>query len=149
MDRKAVALLYRQIMEGWDIPTPAGMLRLKAESAALDLPGMPYSLLTNLNHTVYWQRLWLATLHGEPKPSGMAVWTGDWRVPDVGEWTALRAEFLAGLDEARRIAESSPFDHRLPDDDKAVEVLVAIAIHAAYHLGQMNLLKRAARAAKR
>lgn len=148
MDRRAVALLFRQLLEGWDVPTPAGLLRVKAEDAARELAGMPYSLLTNLNHAVHWQRLWLASLHGEPKPSGMAVWTGDWRVPEASRWKDLRAEFLAGLEEARRIAESEPFDHRLPNDDRAIEILVAIAVHATYHLGQMNLLKRVARAQK-
>ncbi|MCW5944103.1 MAG: DinB family protein [Fimbriimonadaceae bacterium] len=149
MDRRAVTLLFRQIREGWDVPTPTGMLRVKGDAAAREVAPLPYSLLTNLCHTVYWQRLWLASLHGEPRPTGMKAWTGDWRVPEASEWPTLRAEFLAGLDEAARIANSEPFDHRMESDEKAIEVLVALAVHAAYHLGQMNLLKRAVREVKR
>jgi len=40
------------------------------------------------------------------------------------------------------IAASEPFEHRMKSDAEAIHMLVQIAVHGAYHLGQINLLKR-------
>ncbi len=143
MDRSALAEVFKQIIEGYDIPTPAGMLRVKREDVAILVEPLPYSLLTNLAHANLWQRLWLASLKGGSRKAGMEEWKNDFRIPDPSEWNALRKEFLEGLLEAQRIAASEPFDHKLQSDQEAVEKLVKIAVHGAYHCGQMNLLKRA------
>lgn len=142
MDRAALVQVFDQLIGGYDIPTPAGMLRLRAETAAQTPGTAPYSLLTNLAHANLWQSLWLKKLAGEPRPPSMEVWANDFREPDPSEWKSLRAAFLDGLAEARRIAASEPFEHRLPTDAEAVETLIRIAVHGAYHCGQMNLLKR-------
>lgn len=104
---------------------------------------MPYSILENLAHTVYWQDIWLLRLSGKKKSVGMKEWTADWQSPDPSEWDSYRARFLAGLGEALMIAESEPFDHAMNSDEEAEKTLIQIAVHAAYHCGQINLLKRA------
>jgi uncharacterized damage-inducible protein DinB len=147
MDRSAVAELFRQIIEGDDIPTPLAVMKIKAADAVREFDSLPYSLATNLAHAVLWQRLWLSALKGGKAKSGMAEWKDNFRVPEPSEWDALRKEFLQGLGEADRIAKSEPFDHHMATDELAVEYLLKIAIHASYHLGQMNLIKRAARKA--
>lgn len=142
MDRIALALVFEHIIDGFDIPAPSGMLRMKADAVATQLPGTPYSLLTNLAHTVLWQRIWLHKLKGGSRNDLLNEWKEDWRAPDAAEWAELREAFLGGLDEAKRIAASEPFDHQCKSDEEAVDALVRIAVHSAYHCGQMNLLKR-------
>ena len=135
MSSQGLVEAFTQLIEGYDVPAPSAMLKVSRVSAVAVVPGLPYSLLTNLQHTVYWQRFWLAKLQGGPKQAGMEQWRQDWQVPDASEWEGLRAEFLAGLEEARRIAASEPMD-----------ALCRILVHGSYHAGQMNLLKRAGRA---
>lgn len=148
MDRSTLVNLFDQIIEGWDIPTPSALVKVKAEDAEMKLPGLPYSMLTNLAHIVTWQRIWLKKLNGLDKASRMEDWKQDWRVPKAKEWDPLRKEFLTGLLEARRIAASEPMDQKLKSDEEASKVLTALAIHAAYHMGQLNVLKRGLRARK-
>lgn len=142
MSRRGSAEMIRQILDGVDIPVPEKMLRVSSSSASMRGPGMPYSILENLAHTVYWQDIWLARLSGKKKSVGMKEWTEDWQSPSPGEWDGFRARFLAGLGEALEIAESEPFRHAMSSDDEAERTLIQIAVHAAYHCGQINLLKR-------
>ena len=143
MDPKTAYDALRQIWEGDDIPAPKAMLaRMKGADAAKKLPGAPYSLLTNLAHTDFWNRIWLARLKNEKRPNMLK----DWRVPAASEFEDLRASFLEGIEEAMRIALSSPFRHEMKSDDVAVRTLNTMAVHTAYHCGQMNLLKRMSRA---
>ncbi|MCH8274209.1 MAG: DinB family protein [Armatimonadetes bacterium] len=139
---QTVAETLTQVIEGEDIPKPKSLLRnITPEKAARKLPHMPYSILTNLAHTDFWQTLWLNKLKGLPRKSI----TEDWRVPNPDEWQEVRESFLAGLDEAHAIAAAQPFKHKMRSDEAAVNTLIALAIHNAYHLGQINLLKRAMR----
>ncbi|MFY9234928.1 MAG: hypothetical protein WAO58_10785 [Fimbriimonadaceae bacterium] len=139
MDRSAVIELYRQIWEGEDIPPPASLLRnIKLETAVLKLPRMPYSILTNLEHADFWQRIWLDKLKGMRAESFMK----DWRVPADTEWKAVKASFLQNFQSAMRLAASEPFEHKMKSDEVAVKTLLQLAIHSSYHLGQVNLLKR-------
>ncbi len=140
--------LFDQILDGLDIPEPEGMLKVAAKSANARVSDFPYSIATNLKHTVFWQNHWLRKLKGGRQSSGMAEWTQDWKVPEPSEWNALRTEFLDGLREARAIAGSDPFVHGCDSDDEAIKTLCAIAIHASYHCGQINLMKRVSRKIK-
>ncbi|MBV6458341.1 MAG: hypothetical protein HONBIEJF_01468 [Fimbriimonadaceae bacterium] len=146
MDRTVLALVLRHIIEGYDIPTPAGMLRIKAGTASIQPDHVPYSLATNLAHALLWQDIWLEKLAGKPRRPQMEVWSNDFRVPEESEFPVLKKRFLAGLNEALRLTESDPFDHKLPTDEEAIDALVRIAVHGAYHIGQMNLIKRTVRA---
>lgn len=139
---------FQQIQEGWDIPTPQGLLRVKEDQASILIEGMPYSMLKNLAHAVFWQDLWLMAMRGEPRPPSMEVWKNDFRDPDPSEWKSLRSRFVEGLQEARDWCGPRFSEHKRESDQKAVDTLLAIAIHASYHMGQMNLLKRAIRRGK-
>lgn len=140
--------LFDEILNGRNAPTPMGLLRVSASEACRRLPGMPYSIATNLAHANRWQSYWLARLRGDKRSSLMEQWKEDWHEPTPAEWPALRKSFIDGVAEARDVAASSPFRHGAKTDRDAVRLLVAIATHSAYHLGQMNLLKRALRAAR-
>ena len=145
MNRAVLAECFKQLLDGYDIPKPESVLKVSQDSANRKLPHLPYSLATNLSHAVVWQDFWLQKLAGGRQKSGMQEWQNDFKVPDESQFAANRAKFLAGLTRARDLASSEPFEHSLNSDEEAVETLVRILIHAAYHLGQMNLLKRAAK----
>lgn len=139
MDAPTVADALQQLVSGEDIPKIHHLLkRLKPEEAARQLPGWPYSLLTNLAHADFWQRLWLARIEGTPRPK----YEDDWSVPLEGEFAAVRTSFLKNLDRALDIAENWPRDNKMVDDDKALHLLLSLVIHNAYHIGQMKLMAR-------
>ena len=149
MDLNHLDRLFQQIQEGWDIPTPQGLLRVKREDAAKTGSSLPYSMVKNLAHAVYWQDLWLRSLAGEPRPSSMEVWKNDWRDPDSSEWESLRKRFIDGLQKARDNCGEEFKNHKKETDEKAVDTLLAIAIHATYHMGQLNVLKRTLKSGRR
>lgn len=137
--REAVADLFRQILSGEDIPSPKALLsRLDGVRSAGRLPDAPYSLLGNLYHAVFWHRVWLGRLTGSKRPT----WKDDWKEPTGEELDALRQEFLDGLNQALAIVEREPFEHRMESDARALHLLMSLAIHDAYHLGQIKLIKR-------
>ncbi len=130
----------RQVWEGKDFPAPKSVLsRISAEQAATVPIGFKYSLLTLVEHTDFWQRVWLNRLNGKKADSFMK----DWRVPKPEEWPDIRASFLKNFEEALRIAATDPLEHKMNSDEIAIEVLTQIAVHNAYHIGQFVLLKRA------
>ena len=138
--------IFDQVIEGWDIPKPTSLNLLKASNAATKLDGAPYSALTNLAHAVLWQDAWLARLRGE-QVKQQELWENDFRVPDVEEYPTLRRRFVEGLSEARRYAKGE-LKHGRESDAKARDILVGIAVHASYHMGQVSLLSRMAKAGR-
>lgn len=133
--------LLDQILNGDDIPPPESMLKISTERANVQPAHAPYSIAGNLWHLVYWQDIWLFKLGGGTKSVGMKVWTEDWQTPEPGDWPELRRRALEGLRQARSYATGEA-THGMPSDADATSTLLNIAIHAAYHLGQINLLKR-------
>jgi uncharacterized damage-inducible protein DinB len=146
MDARVAAEAIRQVLEGRDFPPPRQILsNVKPEQAAALPPGFKYSLLTLVEHTWFWQEIWLARLTDRKRPDMKR----DWRLPDVEEWPEVRQRFLDGLEEAYAIASAGPFVHRMKTDEAAIEALLQIAVHDAYHVGQFVLLKRAMRGMER
>jgi len=130
----------RQVRDGTDFQAPARVLnRISAKRACLTLPEFGYSLATYVLHTDFWQIVWLNRLNGLRAPNMLA----DWRVASPGEWPDIRSGFLAHLDQAIAFAEAEPFSHSMRTDERALKVLLEIAVHDAYHVGQFVLLKRA------
>jgi len=141
MDAATVAETLRQIIEGEDFSPPERMLKLSARRACFRPEYFPYSLATNVWHCDYWNRLWLARLTGEGKlPEN--IWAEDWQIPQESEWDETRTRFVANLHRAREIAQAIPFKHALKSDQDAIRRLHQIAVHTAYHIGQIALLKR-------
>ena len=130
----------RQVIEGADFEPPEKLLgNIKPEEAAQVLPGLPYSIATNVAHTDIWNRQWLSRLEGthNEKP-----WP-DFPVIPAEQWPETRDRFLSNLNRAYQIACSEPFQHHCRTDESASRALLQIAVHTAYHIGQMKLLKRA------
>jgi uncharacterized damage-inducible protein DinB len=131
-----VAEALRQLVEGEDFSTPREMLgSIEPGMATTVPPGCPYSIATNVMHALLWQDLWVARLRGEPGTRPEM----DHDFPDVteAEWPEVRARFVDGLDQALALAESESFD-----EETSGRILFQIVNHGAYHLGQVQLLKR-------
>jgi uncharacterized damage-inducible protein DinB len=144
MDPKTVSEMFQQIIDGDDIPAPAGMLKMTAANAARRLPGHPYSILENLWHAVFWQTIWLDRVEGRKAKSFIE----DWQSPPASEFPKLRTQFVANLEKARKLTAAKTFKHKMDSDEKAIKTLIAMAVHDSYHIGQMNVMKRAMRKSK-
>lgn len=132
-----------QLREGKDIPAPRQVLsRIKPEDACRVLPMFRKSIADYVWHADFWQQIWIARLSGEPARSMME----DWQSVEPADWEATRERFLANLDRAVEIARSG--EHRMKDDATANRLLLQIAIHNSYHIGQWVLIKRALRLAR-
>lgn len=140
--------LMDHIIEGYDIPSPAGVIRISPSTACEPITCIPYTFGCNLAHAVMWQNFWLVKLKGGRKSSSMTEWSQDFREPELNEIPKLKSTFLEGLREARSIAAQVGSGALAVSDAEATETLLRIAVHASYHLGQMNLIKRSARNAK-
>jgi hypothetical protein len=124
------------------VPPPRILGDLTEEQAVAVLPGSPFSIAQVLNHMHWCQGGLLAHLRGEPWPRPAHL--DDTFAPiEPGAWSALVAAFLAGLDECKTIGEAMA-DRVSPDrDDTNVDYdLAENALHNAYHLGQIVLLRR-------
>lgn len=121
-----------QYVEPVDFDAATSMLaNLSPADACRVAPGAPYSVATNVLHAAIWQDQWLAFIE-ETTPSGES--RKDW--PDVteAEWPAVQSRFLEGMKRAVRLASNPDLSE---DQQRRV---VRIAIHGAYHLGQISLL---------
>lgn len=140
MDPMTAAEALRQVWLGRDFPPPKQVLsNVNAEDAAKIPPGFKYSLLTLVEHCNLWNGIWLGRLVDRKRPD----MTKDWRVPKPSEWQEVRQRFIDGMEEALSIAEAKPFRHKMKSKEAAVEALLQISVHTAYHVGQFVLVKRA------
>jgi len=138
-------MLFDQLCNGADFDSPEKLLRtVSAEKAAQIPTGSPYSIATNVAHAEIWQRIWLTSLANTPRPNPFP----DFPIIEPNDWPNVRQSFLAGLEQARQIATTEPLAHKMKSDDQAIAALSRIALHAAYHLGQVKLLKRQLRIQK-
>lgn len=139
MTPEAAFEVLRQVWEGDDIPPPESLLKgISLESASQKLEDWPYSILTNLAHAVFWQDVWLNRLKGLRREKVVK----DWQEYPAQEFPAMRRRFLEGMEEAMGLASNKPFEHQMKSDVSAIQTLIAIGIHNAYHMGQINLMKR-------
>ena len=126
--------VLRQVVEGQDFSTPAGLLRSIRPEIAVAIPeGAPYSIATNVQHARIWQDYWLAGVRGERRPK--IVMGQDFPTVGASEWPEVRRSFVLGLDEAYALAQGQV-------GEREAKMLLQIAVHGAYHLGQVQLLKR-------
>ncbi|HJP83011.1 MAG TPA: DinB family protein [Fimbriimonadaceae bacterium] len=147
MDAATVAEALRQILHGEDFDPPTKLRGMKPEVATRVPEGVPYSIATNLWHCDYWNRLWLARLTGAKRPA-KNIWAEDWQIPTESEWSETVERFMSNLELAREIALREPLEHAMKSDEVAIKTLNQIAVHTAYHVGQIALLKRILRAEK-
>lgn len=135
----------RQVWEGDDIPALKSIVsRVKPEDAVALPNGFAYSIATYALHTDLWNRIWLARLKGEPRPSFMK----DWRVVKASEWPAVKDSLLSNYQLAMNLCSDPNFRHKMKGDSQALSTALNIAVHTSYHVGQIAAIKRALRTKK-
>lgn len=102
-------------------------------TATRSVPGAPHTIYDLLWHAQRSQTLLLEHASG-----GAVDWEAveSWWPPTVseGEWARVLREFELGLAHARLLAEDP--------SDRARDALTDLAVHNAYHLGQVVQLRR-------
>ena len=101
-----------------------------------------HSIYEELFHAAGWQRSMLASARG-----GALTEPTDWpptpAPDDEAAWTALVEDFLAGNAEAVAVGnETERQGEPLPEGRTVRERLELLAVHNAYHLGKIVLLRQ-------
>lgn len=128
---------------GGEFNTPERILSdLTAEQAYLKPPGSPYSIAQVVAHLHYWQERQVATALGEARPRPEHL-DDTFVAPDPAEWAALVSAFLGGVTAASEAATERA-EATSPDrNDTSIPYdLAESALHNAYHLGQIVLLRQ-------
>lgn len=148
----AEAIQPRSGRRGWHGgPTPPGALRGVAAEQAIWRPGPGRKSIWALAlHVAYWDYAVRRLLDGSARgafPRAPSNWPSPPERPDTRAWAADIALLRAEHDRLVAAVLQVPPDRlgRRPQGSKQWtygELLVGIAMHDAYHTGQIQLLKR-------
>jgi hypothetical protein len=128
---------------GGEFVEPAKILQDIGETQAVAVPpGSPHSIAQIVVHMHYWQQVNIAKANGQQPPRPARL-DDTFTAPLPGTWRHLVNEFLAGIETCQRLAREKA-DATSPDrDDTSLDYdLAESALHNAYHLGQIVLLRR-------
>ncbi len=141
--QQAVAETLRQMVEGMDYtPVQRVIGDLTPEQATTRIPGAPYSMATIVWHAWFWVNAWLVAIRGGGDPFGGHDPDASWPEVPAEEWVATRARFIESIGEALRLARSEDPDRPTWEGQTVGQNLLQIAVHTAYHIGQMTLLRQ-------
>ena len=109
--------------------------------------GAEHSIRRIAAHLVFWQDLYLERLAGAERPSpphDAAGWPGADAPRDERDWKALVARFTDGLARASAAIDAAPLGMTLPKwgGRTRFAAINGVALHNAYHLGQVVQLRR-------
>jgi len=132
----------REIAEGRDFDSLSVTLQdLTPEQAVAKPSGFPYSIATLVWHMDFWQDRWLkqiADIHVDHFPDDGS----DFPVVGAEDWTTTRERFFAGYADVReRARHPKVFEKPTQFGDTVEVLLVRTALHTAYHVGQLVLLR--------
>ena len=142
----------KHLLEGPGFTPPERTLSgLTLEQASAKPNDSPHSIADILAHLNFWQNWAMSAIGGDHKP--MPAQATDGWVGLSGSWDDLVKEFLAGLEKAKTLTEDEALLQQPFDPENKIgwgfekhsigEVIVdVIAVHNAYHLGQIILLRR-------
>jgi len=129
----------------WEYTDPPSCLNgLGAEDACRPVTGCPHTIAELVLHMHYWQQELLEFARGNDPKRGSDFKFG---VTDFGEvkpddWEKLRAAFLASYEDLLKCAEDPELMRREPNDTSNIGFMLANhALHNAYHLGQVVLMR--------
>ncbi len=132
----------RQMIEGEDYtPLERLMADLTPEQATQKPVRSPYSIATVVWHTWFWVNLWVHEVRGTEDALGVYTPGADWRDISAGEWETMRERMLESLQQARALAATEDLARKTRQDQTVGQNLLQIAIHTAYHIGQVTLLR--------
>ncbi|MGQ0549699.1 MAG: DinB family protein [Armatimonadota bacterium] len=135
----------------WGNPGLSRILKgVKVDEATWKLTPGDHSIWEEVNHIAYWSRFTLDYLKGRGKPTKQAWPAGKggatgWR-RDIGEASRLHDELvrrIAALDDAALAARARPTPYA------TAQLLLGCASHIAYHVGQIAVIRKLYRHARR
>ena len=135
--------LGRSLQYPQDYASPGVLLGdLSPEQATRTPPGAPYSVAENVAHMHVWQDYIVRRVRGENPP--LPDETADWPEVSPDDWPGLVADYLTGISDfqALLIGDADRLSQAYSDDQTNAGRLLNIALHNAYHLGQIALLRR-------
>lgn len=100
-----------------------------------------HSIYDELFHTAHWQRVMLGRAQGAARTHPDAEWPS---APlNKAAWSALVSMFLADAEAAAALAERTEgHGDTLADGRTVREELECLAVHNAYHMGKIVLLRQ-------
>ena len=109
--------------------------------------GAEHSVLRLVRHLNYWQDIYLERLAGVDRPSpphDAEGWPGGQSPSSEQEWLDAAAHFRDGLARAEAAAGDGALGDTLPlwGGRSRLEALIGLALHNAYHAGQVVQLRR-------
>jgi uncharacterized damage-inducible protein DinB len=141
-----------QDTNGWFVSMRAALEGLDAERASRRADGSQHSAWQIVNHLAYWNDRYLRRFRGQPVERAMGE-TADtfdaWPAEGTEEeWRAARARFhegMRGLRDAISAADDARLQAPLREDkpDPWASYLLHLAIHNAYHIGQVVTVRKA------
>jgi uncharacterized damage-inducible protein DinB len=117
---------------------------IAAELAIIVPPGAVHSIASHVAHMEWWQRQALhhiqtqasqwQRLEGDEFPKGMTI----------SDWEAVKRDFLQNLEAFKALCDDDQMLERsyVSGKNTVAYVLVDYALHHAYHLGQIVLIRR-------
>jgi hypothetical protein len=144
MMNELIQEVLRQVVEGDDFTPPAELLMdLTSEQATAAVGGSVESIASIVWHTLFWVDAWNAAVEGD---IGRLKWIPNdetWPAVTADDWPELRDRFIAALATSQRLAASVSADAPgMPESRTAIQNLLQIAVHTAYHLGQIVTIRR-------
>ncbi len=142
-DRTTVVEALRQMVEGDDYrPLYRLIDDLTPEQAVLRPPDAPYSIATIVWHTWFWANAWNVAIAGAGDPFGGHDPDQSW--PEVGaeDWAETRSLLHASLRRSQELALTVDMEQPTWHGQTAGHNLLQIAIHTAYHIGQIALARQ-------
>jgi hypothetical protein len=139
---QAVEEALRQMIDGRDYtPVERLVADLTPDHACRKPPRSPYSIATVVWHTWFWVNVWAITIRGAGDPFGGHDPGATW--PDVPpeDWPATRERLRESLRQASALSVSEDPDRPTWGEGTVGKNLLQIAIHTAYHIGQIALLR--------
>jgi hypothetical protein len=123
------------------VPPGRALEDLGADLACRRIDGAPHTIAEIVAHLGFWQAytLSLARLERPPLPEHAA---DGWPTVRPQDWDETRRAFLAGLEEAGRVAREQDLSVLVGQRETLGYELTVLAIHNAAHLGQVILLRR-------
>lgn len=102
-----------------------------------------HSIYEELFHAARWQQVMVGMAKGAATDHPDAEWPPTPAPPDEHAWSELVARFLAGSEEAVALGSRTERHGEITRDGRTVrERLELLAVHNAYHMGKIVLLRQ-------
>jgi uncharacterized damage-inducible protein DinB len=142
-DRATVVETIRQMIEGEDYhPLDRLINDLTPEQATLRPEGAPYSIATIVWHTWYWVNVWNVVIEGTGDPFGGMDPDASWPEVPADAWADTRERLVTSLRRAAELAATTDLERPTWQGQTAGHNLTQVAVHTAYHIGQIALARQ-------